>query len=709
MKRIISLFLSLTFGVNCVVPQLALAQLFELPKPGAMVALSQAFTPACLKGMVIHPNDPFKFDFIINRGDTQLNLSQKKEEYTKLIKYFLAALAVPDEQQWVNLSPYEKNRIIPDTFGLTVMGRDLLGEDYMLKQITASMIYPEGAIGKRFWKRIYEEADKRYGTTNIPVNTFNKVWIIPDKATVYEKGNTVYILEDHLKVMLEQDYLSLQKHNSGLPLTTRNDIASVGANIVREIVLPALEKEVNEGKNFAPLRQVYSGMLLATWYKRTLKASLLGKLYANQGKVKGIDQDPRNNQQIYDQYLKAFKKGVFNMIKEDADQLTRQTIPRKYFSGGAYGFGRTTIKNNSAMSHSAMAQGRQKNDLAEVLVQQPLDAAMKAHEVFNRRTAIGMSLAAGVGYGIQRGLSWYQQQSDKDEEEIITKPFAEMIFSKPYGSGEIKQRTCVFSVEPAYFSGKKEDIPGFLMKYGKDIPDSTYMIDEINRRGIENAVTEVPIFVEGDYLFKIQFSVSSGHPQSPSESPASPASSRPRNAAMTASIRAFVFVLASLLLQQSGFGKSIKPKNEITWGISHLGHENVYIFRVKGNVVDYEKIKKFINKQGSLSAQDKKALKAALKEDQGVKSYQYIDKVITRITLPRGDRAMGGVQQKEDNITKYGGIDMNSANLAMLIKRDGKGMLLPVSQQNLDNIHLNGLVPHIISIRSAEDLPIFAQ
>jgi len=47
-------------------------------------------------------------------------------------------------------------------------------------------------------------------------------------------------------------------------------------------------------------------MILATWYKHALKGSLLGKIYANQAKVKGVDQDPRVNEQIYQQYLKAF-------------------------------------------------------------------------------------------------------------------------------------------------------------------------------------------------------------------------------------------------------------------------------------------------------------------------------------------------------------------------------------------------------------------
>jgi hypothetical protein len=267
-------------------------------------------------------------------------MSKKKEEYTKLTKYFLASLAIPDDDQWVNLSPYEKDRIIKDDFGKTEMGRDLLAQDYMLKQITASLIYPEDNLGKKFWDKVYTQAQEQYGTTNIPVNTFNKVWILPDSALIYEKGNTAYVLKNHLRVMLEEDYLSLEKHSgiTSVPTPTKNNINALGSKIVREIVLPELQREVNEDKNFAPLRQVYSGMLLATWYKHALKESLLSKIYANKSKVKGVDQDPKNNEEIYQQYLKAYKKGVFNFIKEDVDKYTNETIPRKYFSGGTKGY-----------------------------------------------------------------------------------------------------------------------------------------------------------------------------------------------------------------------------------------------------------------------------------------------------------------------------------------------------------------------------------
>ena len=80
--------------------------------------------------------------------------------------------------------------------------------------------------------------------------------------------------------------------------------------------MPAIEKEVNEGKNFALLRQINNSLILATWYKTALKASLLGKIYVDRAKTDGVDQkDVNDNQKIYEEYLEAFKKGAYNFIK----------------------------------------------------------------------------------------------------------------------------------------------------------------------------------------------------------------------------------------------------------------------------------------------------------------------------------------------------------------------------------------------------------
>jgi len=340
LKTIIAQGIIIAFLANCLGPiPDARADGFILPAPGQMVALSPAFSPTVLKGIKLDPKNPFRFHFFIDRGDSSLSQGELKQESAKLIKYFLASLTIPEKDLWVNLSPYEKDRIVPREFGQTEMGRDLLAQDYLLKQITASLIYPESQLGKEFWAKVYAQAQAKYGTTNIPINTFNKVWIVPEKAVVYENAGVAFVLENHLKVMLEQDYLSMEKHN--LPCTVRyrvrgssKDINAIGSQIVRQIVLPALTKEVNEGKNFSQLRQVFYSLILATWYKKKIKDSILNKVYSNRNRIGGVNVSAGDKDKIYQEYLKAFKKGVYNYIKEEPDQITGQTIPRKYFSGG---------------------------------------------------------------------------------------------------------------------------------------------------------------------------------------------------------------------------------------------------------------------------------------------------------------------------------------------------------------------------------------
>ena len=338
-RQLISSIIILSFAA--IVTPSAKAQEIVLPKPGVRVSMSPLFNPAALKGIRVHADNPFKFDFLLDKGDTNLSGQALKDEAAHLIKYFMASLTIPEKDLWVNLSPYEKRRIIPESFGQTDMGKDLLAQDYMLKQITASLIYPEDQFGKTFWKRVYEEAQKRFGTTYIQINTFNKVWIVPETAIVYENASagTAYVAESKLKVLLEQDYLSLANHagiSGSVPVLAQN-VNQIGSQIVKEIVIPLLNKEINEGKNFSQLRQVYQSLILAAWYKKKIKDSLLQKIYINQNKTPGIDiaNPTKEKQNIYNQYLKAFKKGAYNYIKEERDPVTLKTVPRKYFSGGA--------------------------------------------------------------------------------------------------------------------------------------------------------------------------------------------------------------------------------------------------------------------------------------------------------------------------------------------------------------------------------------
>lgn len=332
-----------------------------LPKAGTMVLLSPTFAAPTLRGIKIHKEDPFRFDFVLDQGDADDVIN--KTEAARLVKYFLAAVTTPQGELWVNLSPYEKDRIVPESFGQTEMGRDLLAQDYILKQLTASIIYPESKTGKEFWAKVYAQANAKFGSTNVPINTFNKVWIVPAEAEVYENATSgsAYVVKSQLKVLLEGDYLALnkaQKPQGGV------QTQKLGTDIVREVVIPLLTREVNEGQNFATIRQVYNSLILATWYKKKIKDSVLSQSFANQNKTAGIRfQDNQTNEKIYQEYLEAFKAGAYNYIKEEQDPLTQKMIPRKYFSGGA-SFAMTA--STMRITNQAMTSEPKKQQLIEV-------------------------------------------------------------------------------------------------------------------------------------------------------------------------------------------------------------------------------------------------------------------------------------------------------------------------------------------------------
>jgi len=352
--RILSSWIIVSFLASAVIPPRAYAQALDLPAPGTMVMTTPAFMPVMMKGIQIHPDNPLLFDFILDTGKSGLKIDGEefKAESQKLIKYFLASLTIKEDDLWVNLSPYEKDRMITEELGKTELGRDMLAQDYILKQLTASMIYPEKDLGKAFWDRVYTKAQQQFGTTDIPVDTFNKVWIVADKAKVLERNNAAYVVGSHLKVMLEEDYVALGKQTA---VTEKNEVAdnkahAVASQVIREVIIPEIEKEVNQGQNFAPLRQMFYSMILASWYKIALKDALLNQVYSNRGKTAGVlSDDPAVKEKIYQQYLKAYKKGVFNYIKEDMDAVSKQPMPRKYFSGGEKM--RLRLGENLAISH----------------------------------------------------------------------------------------------------------------------------------------------------------------------------------------------------------------------------------------------------------------------------------------------------------------------------------------------------------------------
>ncbi|MEI6438221.1 MAG: class I SAM-dependent methyltransferase [Candidatus Omnitrophota bacterium] len=348
-RKAISLFVLVAFLTTGLNIPLARSQSLSLPPTGQMLSLSAPFEPVLLRGMKVYPQDPFRFDFILDKGGNEAGS-------LKLIKYFLASLTTSEKDLWVNLSPYEKDRIIPDALARTELGRDLLAEDYVLKQLSSSLMHPDGAAGRVLWRKIYAALNASLGTTDVPLDMFNKVWIMPDTAKVFEKADRAFVIKARLKVMLDADHLALSSQGDASASAAASAAAPEQAltqKALREVIIPILEKEVNEGANFAQLRQIYQALILSIWFKKRMKASILGRNYIDRGHVSGIalpgEEGAQDKQQIYERYLEAFKKGVYNLIREEADPANGDVIPRKYFSGG-FGVGDFAAKVEWARS-----------------------------------------------------------------------------------------------------------------------------------------------------------------------------------------------------------------------------------------------------------------------------------------------------------------------------------------------------------------------
>ncbi len=338
---VLNAFLATTIFSSVPPNAYALTEL-SLPAPTALISTSTPLQAPAIRGIKFYPNQPFRFDFIVDEGKKRMSSPELSLETTRLIKYFLASLTIPEDDLWVNLSPYERDVIIPEALGRTVLGEDLLGEDYILKQLLASITYPENPLGKRFWEKVYEKAYELYGTTDIPINTFNKIWIVPDKIVIHEEGDRAIVGESTLRVMMEEDYLALRKNLGKSDIRAHHleedqvkEISSFSSSIMKEVVLPIIEEEVNKGENFAYLRQIYNSLILAVWFKMKLEQSLLGQIYIDKKKIKGVDtKEKQVKEKLYTRYIAAYERGAYDYIRTDYDSTSKKHIQRHYFSGG---------------------------------------------------------------------------------------------------------------------------------------------------------------------------------------------------------------------------------------------------------------------------------------------------------------------------------------------------------------------------------------
>jgi hypothetical protein len=257
-----------------------------------------------------------------------------KRAAQKSLEYFFISLVLHDDVFWVNLNPEEPNRIINSSLRDTDLGRIMLNADFRLKEDVSEYINPQTSqVGKEFWRQLYAKAQELGLVNRIPVIT--RLWIMPGKVEVDETENQISIVRSSLKVCLEPAYLSGQVAVQNKREQELQDFAS---SLMEKLVLPYLNKKVNEAYAYSDLREVFNALILARWYKDRF-GSRYGSLL-NTMDYRILDETETNYtttpDELYQDYIKSLKEGKYSFTETETlgSSFGMVVTTKHYFSGG---------------------------------------------------------------------------------------------------------------------------------------------------------------------------------------------------------------------------------------------------------------------------------------------------------------------------------------------------------------------------------------
>lgn len=341
----------ITAAVPSVYAQMPVSAPVSSPAPSALMP-SAVISGLDLRGVIVDPLNPLKMQFVLHAPNGEADPAMIQQASQQFADYFLASLAIPEKELWVNLSPYEPGRMMSEKLAQTQMGVDLLEEDYKLKMLVGRLMDPGTPTGRTFWQKA--EAVQGNKLTQEDLKSLQKVWIVPQTAVIYENDQGAFIAQAHMGVMLEGEHLTA---NGG---QDESQVSDAVLQALKDVIIPEVEREVQGGEMFVKLRQMYQAMILATWFKKTLTQSPLSSVYANQGKVQGVQGGGEAElQKIYKNYLAAFQRGAEGVMSQEYDPATSDFKVKVYQTGGA------NMGNLDNVLANQPRNGTLQNDLSE--------------------------------------------------------------------------------------------------------------------------------------------------------------------------------------------------------------------------------------------------------------------------------------------------------------------------------------------------------
>ena len=212
------------------------------------------------------------------RFTTSMPMTEQEKKIA--VQYFIAALTIPEPDLWVNLRTDQKDVICPYRLGLTELGKTMLAQDFLLKRRAAQLCDPKKPVGKLFNDRAwYERNGAKY---------LSRHWIFPTTVEITENDSSMHI--DKAVLDIESDTIGKSKINESI------------IPIFQGTVDPVLRQEVRRDKSFLPIRQAYSAVICAIWFKNKFQDAY--QQYVNENMTAGIEQA-------------TYKEGIWENAKDN--------------------------------------------------------------------------------------------------------------------------------------------------------------------------------------------------------------------------------------------------------------------------------------------------------------------------------------------------------------------------------------------------------
>jgi hypothetical protein len=362
-KKTLSLLISLSF----IFETTGFAQVASNPDLSGMLtgmfSQQESFRPLHFRSLSFDRASG-NFEVYADKGDANLTSARIKQDSGKLFDYFLTGLAVPNSAFWVNLRPDRPEMVIDPLLDTTDCGKVLLEADLQLKKDLAKFTSPDNNLGREYWNKLYAKAETIFGVSSVTLPTLTRPWIVPGEIILCESSTGAYIYKATLKVMLEQDRLtnSASYNFDDSRLKELNDYSS---QLIRQIIIPKLTKEVNSAPRYASLRQVFYSLILAQWFKKHFNTS--AGAYGSRIDSKDLSglasQAAWNKNTYFQAYKNSFDKGEYN-IQETVARTDSASV-RRYFSGG-FTMGADVLAEASTLPVSAIDQKIIGPNLAEL-------------------------------------------------------------------------------------------------------------------------------------------------------------------------------------------------------------------------------------------------------------------------------------------------------------------------------------------------------